>query len=92
MTHQLALDMAAPHAIADIGMRMLVARELFRCQGFPDSYLIDSSWECRLTCGHFRFSPGAGRYGIKRPPKQVRCLECETLEVPKGTRYTKAGA
>ena len=29
------------YRIADIGMRMLVARELFRAQGFPDSYVID---------------------------------------------------
>lgn len=29
------------YAIADIGMRMLVPRELFRAQGFPDSYVID---------------------------------------------------
>lgn len=29
------------YAIADIGMRMLAARELFRAQGFPDSYKID---------------------------------------------------
>jgi len=29
-----------PHVIVDIGMRMLRARELFRCQGFPDSYQI----------------------------------------------------
>jgi len=28
-------------AIADIGMRMLTPRELFRAQGFPDSYVID---------------------------------------------------
>lgn len=27
--------------IADIGMRMLTPRELFRAQGFPDSYVID---------------------------------------------------
>ncbi|WP_285905731.1 DNA cytosine methyltransferase [Pseudodesulfovibrio pelocollis] len=27
--------------IADIGMRMLQPRELFRAQGFPDSYIID---------------------------------------------------
>jgi len=27
--------------IADIGMRMLQPRELYRAQGFPDSYLID---------------------------------------------------
>lgn len=29
------------YAIADIGMRMLVPRELFRAQGFPDRYVID---------------------------------------------------
>jgi DNA (cytosine-5)-methyltransferase 1 len=30
-----------PYVIADIGMRMLTPRELFRAQGFPDSYRID---------------------------------------------------
>lgn len=29
------------YAIADIGMRMLAPRELYRAQGFPDSYRID---------------------------------------------------
>lgn len=29
------------YAIVDIGMRMLQPRELFRAQGFPDSYIID---------------------------------------------------
>lgn len=29
------------YAIADIGMRMLAPRELFRAQGFPDSYVIE---------------------------------------------------
>lgn len=29
------------YAIVDIGMRMLSPRELFRAQGFPDSYVID---------------------------------------------------
>lgn len=29
------------YAIGDLGMRMLVPRELFRGQGFPDSYVID---------------------------------------------------
>lgn len=29
------------HRIADIGMRMLQPRELYRAQGFPDSYIID---------------------------------------------------
>ncbi len=30
-----------PYEIVDIGMRMLTPRELFRAQGFPDSYIID---------------------------------------------------
>jgi DNA (cytosine-5)-methyltransferase 1 len=30
-----------PYIIADIGMRMLTPRELFRAQGFPDDYIID---------------------------------------------------
>jgi len=30
-----------PYEIADIGMRMLQPRELYRAQGFPESYLID---------------------------------------------------
>jgi DNA (cytosine-5)-methyltransferase 1 len=30
-----------PYTVVDIGMRMLQPRELFRAQGFPDSYVID---------------------------------------------------
>jgi DNA (cytosine-5)-methyltransferase 1 len=30
-----------PYVIVDIGMRMLTPRELFRAQGFPESYIID---------------------------------------------------
>lgn len=30
-----------PYRIADIGMRMLTPRELYRAQSFPDSYIID---------------------------------------------------
>lgn len=33
------------YVIADIGMRMLIPRELFRAQGFPDSYRIDATVE-----------------------------------------------
>jgi len=33
------------YEIVDIGMRMLSPRELFRAQGFPDSYDIESEWE-----------------------------------------------
>ncbi|MGE3844952.1 MAG: DNA cytosine methyltransferase [Vicinamibacterales bacterium] len=31
------------YQIVDIGMRMLTPRELFRAQGFPDSYIIDQA-------------------------------------------------
>lgn len=30
--------------LVDIGFRMLTPRELFRCQGFPDSYVIDADY------------------------------------------------
>jgi DNA (cytosine-5)-methyltransferase 1 len=30
-----------PYAIVDIGLRMLMPRELYRAQGFPDSYIIE---------------------------------------------------
>lgn len=30
-----------PYVVADIGLRMLKPRELFRCQGFPPTYVID---------------------------------------------------
>lgn len=35
---------SSPHAIVDLGMRMFSPRELFRAQGFPDSYVIDVPW------------------------------------------------
>jgi DNA (cytosine-5)-methyltransferase 1 len=39
--HALVTVDGAAYEIADIGMRMLTPRELFRAQGFPDSYVID---------------------------------------------------
>lgn len=30
-----------PYAIVDLGLRMLSPRELYRCQGFPETYVID---------------------------------------------------
>lgn len=33
------------YQIVDIGMRMLTPRELFRAQGFPDSYIIDPNYK-----------------------------------------------
>lgn len=37
----LVMVQGEPYGIVDIGMRMLTPRELFRAQGFPDSYIID---------------------------------------------------
>lgn len=39
------------YAISDIGMRMLRPRELFRAQGFPDSYVIDPIYNGRRLPG-----------------------------------------
>ena len=39
--HALVTVHGQPHRIVDIGMRMLTPRELFRAQGFPDSYVLD---------------------------------------------------
>ena len=36
-----------PYEIADIGMRMLLPRELYRAQGFPDAYVIDTGADGR---------------------------------------------
>jgi DNA (cytosine-5)-methyltransferase 1 len=33
------------YQLADIGMRMLAPRELYRAQGFPDSYKIDIDYK-----------------------------------------------
>lgn len=37
-----------PHVIVDIGLRMLQRHELFRAQGFPDSYVIDRTADGRV--------------------------------------------
>jgi DNA (cytosine-5)-methyltransferase 1 len=41
-------------AISDIGFRMLVPRELFRAQGFPDSYVIDPLFDYVYTSSRGR--------------------------------------
>ena len=37
------------YAIVDIGMRMLLPRELARAQGFPDSYVLTGSKTCQVA-------------------------------------------
>lgn len=59
------------YAIADIGMRMLLPRELFRAQGFPDSYVIDVPYK----------KPGAKR--AKRLGKTAQVKMCGN-SVPPG--------
>ena len=37
--------LGAWYYIADIGLRMITAREAFRAQGFPEDYVIDFEWQ-----------------------------------------------
>jgi DNA (cytosine-5)-methyltransferase 1 len=39
-----AFAMVRGFVIVDLGMRMLIPRELFRAQGFSESYVIDRAW------------------------------------------------
>ena len=41
----------AGYVIVDIGMRMLMPRELFRAQGFGENYVIDRAWVIDPTSG-----------------------------------------
>jgi DNA (cytosine-5)-methyltransferase 1 len=43
----LVLIKGEPYAIVDIGLRMLTPRELYRAQGFPESYQIDTGADGR---------------------------------------------
>jgi DNA (cytosine-5)-methyltransferase 1 len=59
-----------PYAIVDIGMRMLSPRELYRAQGFPESYQIDRGGDGRVLtktaqvrmCGNSVCPPMARAY------------------------------
>ena len=48
------------YVIVDIGMRMLTARELFRAQGFPDSYIINRGRDPQTGKTHQAKKKGAG--------------------------------
>jgi DNA (cytosine-5)-methyltransferase 1 len=45
------------YQIADIGMRMLEPRELFRAQGFPDTYIIDPVITYQTPSGKWKTGP-----------------------------------
>ena len=58
------------YQIVDIGMRMLTPRELFRAQGFPDSYIIDRNTNGRTLSKAFQVE----RCGNAVPPAFARAL------------------
>jgi DNA (cytosine-5)-methyltransferase 1 len=47
-----------PYEIVDIGMRMLTPRELYRAQGFPESYVIAPWMENRRGKNGQKLKPG----------------------------------
>jgi DNA (cytosine-5)-methyltransferase 1 len=62
------------YQIVDIGMRMLSPRELFRAQGFPDSYIIDFHWHGR--------DPSTGRFARRRMTKTAQVKMCGNSVCP----------
>ena len=69
-----------PWQIVDIGMRMLTPRELFRAQGFPDSYVIDRGHDGRRfskaaqirMCGNSVSPPWAAAHVAANVPELAR--------------------
>lgn len=69
-----------PWQIVDIGMRMLTPRELFRAQGFPDSYIIDQGHDGRRfskaaqirMCGNSVSPPWAAAHIAANVPEMAR--------------------
>lgn len=69
-----------PWQIVDIGMRMLTPRELFRAQGFPDSYIIDHGHDGRRfskaaqirMCGNSVSPPWAAAHIAANVPEMAR--------------------
>lgn len=68
----------------DIGMRMLIARELYRGQGFPDSYIIDPWIAERFDIRGRRLKPA--------PLSQEGQVEMCGNSVPPQLSYAVAGA
>lgn len=59
-----------PYQIIDIGLRMLTPRELFRAQGFPESYIIDRDADGRS----YPKSAQVARCGNAVPPPFAEAL------------------
>ena len=86
-----------PYEIVDIGMRMLSPRELFRAQGFPDSYVIDrgiggavlSKTSQIRMCGNSVCPPVAAAIVVAnyrpdeavRPVRRTRCDAGQAMEL-----------
>lgn len=61
------------YVIVDITLRMLTARELFRAQGFPESYIIDRDY----TGKYYPISKQVARCGNSVVPIMARFLAAE---------------
>lgn len=64
------------HVVVDIGMRMLVARELFSAQGFPPTYIIDRGQFIEIGPGH------AAKLFIKPTSKTDQVSKCGNSVCP----------
>ena len=72
-----------PWQIVDIGMRMLTPRELFRAQGFSDSYIIDLGHDGRRfskaaqirMCGNSVSPPWAAAHIAANVPEMARVAQ-----------------
>lgn len=69
------------YVIVDIGMRMLTPRELFRAQGFPDSYIIDRAYVVDKD-GIIRINPETGRLLERVLTKEAQIRMCGNSVCP----------
>ncbi len=66
------------YVVADLCMRMLVARELFRANGFPDDYIIDPEFDGRPLTKTAQVK----MCGNSVPPRMSEVLAAAQLSVP----------
>ena len=74
------------YQIIDIGMRMLTPRELFRAQGFPDTYII----ECDYLGRPYPKTAQVARCGNAVPPQLPAALVRANLPELYGIALQKA--
>ncbi|MDO8598205.1 MAG: DNA cytosine methyltransferase, partial [Sulfuricaulis sp.] len=67
-----------PNVIVDIGMRMLVPRELFRGQGFSDDYVIDRGW-IKMPDGTMKEVKLSGKAQVKMAGNSVSPIHAAAL-------------